>query len=443
MKRIILAALCVMFSVGLFAQKGLIIHMKDGTKLEIPFKGIYKFDFLGKAVVNDGDYTSISNLALHSGENIDITFTVNNHYNDPNITTVTGYGQTWGVIYSTTPNVSIETGNILDQNIQKNDQKVDRSSWDILLGESPKFSGVTNNYCVDLEYETTYYIRSFLYNSKYNKYYYSKEECVNIGKPSMAHYGVKIDTAPFAETGYVMPTDSAWNSFVERYPYFNIKGSCKETITECWHNYMNKNIATLKSQCKTTYDCCDGTLYILDNIGDDFGKYALDYYDDAFTMSGYATSVFSVDSTAHVTCDASWNIPNNEYWEYHPLSKTSNQKAEIKLSKPLMASYIYNVEITLAPDVTGADTLPTKYDVIIYGLNEFGKNTKTMEVKNFITNAQSATITTIDSVSVGGFGEASVHIKQAASRRDTDFSRILRISQIKVIPIGPMKKDDE
>lgn len=446
MKRIILAAFCVIFTVGLFAQKALIIHKKDGTKIEIPFKGINEFQFVGKAIVNDDDYTSISNLTLHSGVNLDVTFTVNNHSDDPYIKTEKDlYGSSWGVLYSTTPNVTIENGELIEINGGTSNTTV--SSMDILFGESKNTDNLVNGKIVDLEHETTYYIRSFILDNKNNKYFYSKEVNINTGKPAMIYYGVTADPSQYAETGYVMPTDSAWASFAERFPYFTVKGSCKDVILECWHSYMNKNIAKLKSQCSTIYECCDGMLYILDNIGDDFCKYALDLYDDAFTMAGYTenTTLNACNETSpvRITCDATWNIPNNCYWEYTGLVKTSNQYVETTFDKPLLSNYYYKIEITFAPDVTGADTLPTKYNVIFRGLNESGKEKKLMQVNNQVTNAQSVTIATLDSVSTGNYGKASIEIKQSAARKDTEYSRILRIAQIKVTPIGPMKKDDE
>ena len=447
MKRIILATLCVIFSVGLFAQKALIIHKKDGTILEVPFKAISSFGFKGKAVVNDNDYTSISNFRLYSGVNIDMTFTVNNHFDDPYITTDSGYGEIWGVVYSTTPNVTVETGTILEQNIQRKGSE-DRPSWDILFGESQTFAGVRNQYRVDLEYETTYHIRSFVYNSKYNKYFYSKELSVNTGKPSMAYYGVTADPAQFAETGYVMPTDSAWASFAERFPYFKFKNTVSDSIYNAWNNYLTpERIASLKSQCNTVYECCEGMLYMLDNIDDEFGNYALDFYDDEITLAGYTenTSLANCDATSptHVTCDATWNIPNNEYWEYRGYSLSSKQAVEIPFSKPLMANYYYKVEVTFAPDVTQADTLPTKSNISFYGLNESGRNARLMVNRNYLTNPYSATVATMDSVVAGGFGEGYVEIQQGALIRETQYSRVLRISQIKVIPIGPAKKDEE
>ena len=451
MKRIILATLCVIFSVGLFAQKALIIYKKDGTKMEIPLKGIESFEFVGKGLVHDGEYISLSNMQLHSGVNLDATFTVNFHSDNPNIMSETpDYGYNWGILYSTTPNVTVESGELiqLDNSQTKTLSNLVNDSVNALIGNSSRLSGLTNRNPINLEYETTYYIRAFVKSEVSNnvvKHFYSNEISVNTGKPAMIYYGVTADPAQYAETGYVMPTGSAWASFIERFSYFN---RYSESILDAWNNYLTpERIASIKSQCNTVYECREGMLYILDNIGDDFYKYALDFYDDAFAMDGYTedTKLLSCDATSptHVTCDATWNIPNNEYWEYKGLATTSNQSVEIPFSQPLMANFYYNVEITFAPDVSEAETLPTKYDVSIYGSNEKGNSRKIMTVKNQVTNVGAVTVATLDSIQVPYFGEASVEIKQTASRNDKIYSRILRISQIKVTPVGPINKDEE
>ena len=114
MKRIFLAGLCAIFSMGLFAQKALIIHKTDGTRLEIPMEAVKGFDFKAKAIVNDGDYTQIANTTLHSGEQLDITFTAEFHTEDPFISKETPcYGENWGILYATTPNVTVENGELL------------------------------------------------------------------------------------------------------------------------------------------------------------------------------------------------------------------------------------------------------------------------------------------------------------------------------------------
>ena len=60
MKRtILLAVLCMVCTIGLFAQKEKVvrIHKTDGTVVEYHAAAIRDFSFSGKAIVNDGDYT--------------------------------------------------------------------------------------------------------------------------------------------------------------------------------------------------------------------------------------------------------------------------------------------------------------------------------------------------------------------------------------------------
>lgn len=82
MRRTIIAAWCILFSLGMYAQKALIIHKKDGTKLEVPAQAFEKFHFTGKAIVNDGDYTHIARYVVYSpattSETLDIAFYVLN-----------------------------------------------------------------------------------------------------------------------------------------------------------------------------------------------------------------------------------------------------------------------------------------------------------------------------------------------------------------------------
>ena len=115
MKRVFLTIFCAIFALGLFAQKVMIIHKTDGTKIEMPIESVKGFDFLGKAQVNDGDYTQISNIRLHSGVNLDIVFDVDFHAEDPYISAVKVpvYGEDWGILYSTSPNVTVENATLM------------------------------------------------------------------------------------------------------------------------------------------------------------------------------------------------------------------------------------------------------------------------------------------------------------------------------------------
>lgn len=451
MKRIFLAGLCAIFSMGLFAQKALIIHKTDGTKLEIPMEAVNGFDFKGKAIVNDDDYTRITKTTLHSGKELDITFTAEFHTDDPFILkNPPTYGENWGILYATTPNVTIETGELLQpikgQSLTIED--FEQGAIDVQFGESKSFSGNYVLSSADLDFETTYYIRTFVLRPSNSdiyeeEYFYSKEQSVYTGKPTMLYYGATIDPALYAKTSYVMPSDSAWMSLADRYPYIAVKGTCAEVIKEHWNDYLTpERIAALKPLCTTTYECCDGILYILDFIDDDFAQYAINLYDDEFTTSGNTEEYYQSTVTL-IECDASWNVPNNCYWEYKSIRVTGNPDLTIKLSKPLLANYNYTVEIVFAPDVTQIDTLPSKFNLTFEYTSENGKLKRMILGKDLQTNDQLGTVFTFDSLSVGGFGEASLAIKGRVTSRETQYSRILRIAQIKVTPLGIKEEGEE
>lgn len=447
MKRIIITALCVTLTVALFAQKSLIIHQKDGTKIEIPINAINSFNFVGKAIVNDNDYTSLSNVTLRSDANLCISLTANFHSEDPYIHKDTPiYGENWGILYSTTPNITVESGTLLRPNADQTSvvTNIANGSFSTQLGKSNK----PTIYDINLEYETDYYIRSFVRRPGNNgiysdEYFFSKEVKVNTGKPAMAYYGVTADPEKYARTGYIMPTDSAWASLSERAPYFS-----KDSLLEVWNDYLTaERIAAIKPQCNTVYNCCDGTLYMLDNIADDFIEYAINLYADEYIMTGYTANTLycSEEGATLYECDETWNVPNNRYWEYQPMSRTSCPQARFTFSKPLYANYNYKVEITFAPNAIQSDTLPTKYNVSFYGMNAENKLKKLYEIKELQTNVYSTTVTTLDSISAPGFGMAELRIQAKGTRTEIvnkKLLNVLRIAQIKVTAIGPCIKQD-
>lgn len=453
MKRIFLAGFCTIFSMGLFAQKALIIHKTDGSKLEIPMEAVTGFEFKGKAIVNDDDYTRITKTTLHSGKELDITFTAEFHTDDPFILkNPPTYGENWGILYATIPNVTIETGELLQpikgQSLTIED--FERGTIDVQFGESKSSLGNHILSSVDLEYKTTYYFRTFVRRSSNSdiyeeEYFYSKEQSVYTDKPTMLYYGATIDPTHYAQTGYVMPSDSAWMSLAERYPYIAVRGTCADLIKEHWNEYLTpERIAALKPQCATTYECSDGTLYILDSIGDDFAQYAINLYDDEFTTSGYTEDYSQITTDTLIECEASWNVPNNRYWEYKPIIVTGNPDPTIKLSKPLMANYNYTIEIMFAPDITQTDTLPSKFNLTFEYTSENGKLKRMILGKDLQTNDQLGTVFTFDSLSVGGFGEVSLEFKgRVATRENQYYSRTLRIAQIKVTPLGIKEEGEE
>lgn len=444
MKRIILAVIGTVLTLGVFAQKALIIHQVDGTQIEIPVEGIKGFDFTGKAMVKDNDYTRIVATTLNSGTSLSIDIAAIFTPQDPIIDDSSlRFGTDYGILYSNNPDVTIESGTVL-QPLEGFDN----------LKEDTLYTSLSNmNDVENINFNTTYYFRSFIKRGAYNygqyqleeEYFYSQTVSINTGKPKMVYYGATIDPTLYAQTGYVMLSNSAWISLAERCPYITVNGTCADAIKEHWNTFLTvERIDSLKPLCTTTYECCDGMLYILDSIGDDFAQYAIDRYDDEFVTSGY-TEDFSMSTTyvSFVECDALWNVPNNRYWEYKPYSSAANPSITIKLNKPLLANYNYTIEIMFAPDITQTDTLPSKFNLTFEYTNENGKLKSLRLGQDLLTNDQLGTVFTFDSLSVGSFGEASLGIKANVLRSNRDkYSRILRIAQIKVTPVGPYKQQE-
>jgi hypothetical protein len=106
-----------------------------------------------------------------------------------------------------------------------------------------------------------------------------------------------------------------------------------------------------------------------------------------------------------------------------------------------MANYNYTIEVMFAPDITQTDTLPSKFNLTFEYTSENGKLKRMILGKDLQTNDQLGTVFTFDSLSVGGFGEAALEIKGRVGSRETQYSRILRIAQIKVTPLGPIEEE--
>ena len=448
MKRVFLTIFCAIFALGLFAQKVMIIHKADGTKLELPIEAIAGFDFQGKAQVNDDDYTQLTNLKLYSGVNLDIVFDVVFHTDDPYIQG-SSYGTDWGILYSTSPDVAIENGTLVplsDKHLQERfvGDLADGTLHDVLLGESKKLNDITNPSPVDLEFETTYYFRSYVYSSGSNEYFYSKVQSVYTDNPAMAYYGVEVDPALYP-SGYVLPTDEAWESLVERFPQFKVSnGLYKPALTACWNEYLTtERVATIKAQCTTVYECCDGMLYVLDAIDDDFGHYALNYYLEPQVMTGYAAEEDCKRAIIqYVECDESWGIPGNGYWKYSPITATGNPDVTIRFEKPLLANTAYDIEVTFAPDAEKLDTLPSKCDMKLSYTGPTGNAKATTLVKGLVTNkASEATVVSFVIPSIEGFGEAYLELSGKVKSKEKDYSRILRIAQVKVTYL-PVEEED-
>ena len=448
MKRIFYTALCALMTLSTVAQteKVMRVHMTDGTVKEYHVGALRDFSFTGLAVVSDDDYTQISQLDLvMEGYEINFDITADFGFNDSYVNTEGAiYGQDWGILYSTSPDVTVENGTLVELKwplTNVNELSSHRVSF--RMGES--VSDRDNYYndegvYADLEYATTYYFRSFVYRPAIGdlyeeQYFYSAVNSVEVGNPSMSLYGASILPDHVAEKGYVFPSFSAWDEFDEQYPYFEC---CINDVIFAahWNDYLTpERHEALKAQCTTVHECAEGKLYLLDTVGEEFFEYLLGVYAVEYTMPGYTELLDELTHTVgtYVECDASWNVPGNGYWKYTADEK-KNPSIQIQLSKDMLANYRYKVELTLAPNTDPEETLPSKVTVKIF----YATGGVTIANK-LVTNVGECTVITTDELVSNSFGEASIEIlsDMKIGPEGKKYSPILRVAQIKVIPCGP------
>ena len=448
MKRIISAMLCAALAIGAFAQKALIIHQVDGTKIEMPVDAIEGFGFAGKAVVNDNDYTRIIATTLNSDTELSIDIAAIFTPQGPNIKA--SYRKDFGIVYSTSPDVTVENGTRLSTS------RGDFSN----IEEDTLFMSLKNQKALEnVDFNTTYYFRSYVKREAYSygeyqldeEYFYSQTVSVNTGKPKMEYYGVYINTEKYKETGYVTFTEQAMEALISRTPYLAGQNSA-DLLKELWNEYLTPEvIRQLIPHCTTKYDCADGMLYVLDTIDDTFAEYVKDKYDDEMVMSGY-TTLYEPQTyddpernvvQSYVECGEEWGVPGNGYWKYEMKQERSKWRGNIVAEFPfvMLANFDYQIEVTLAPDTEQTDTLATTYEIRFHGLTEEGDTEQTtISARNAQTNMEECTVISSESLVSGGFGEANLVIRHSCPRSKCKSSHVLRIAQIKVTPIG-LKED--
>ncbi|MBR5846687.1 MAG: hypothetical protein IKY72_02675 [Bacteroidaceae bacterium] len=447
MKRTIFTALCALMTLGASAQteKVMRVHMTDGTVKEYHVGALRDFSFTGLAVVSDDDYTQISQLDLvMEGYEINFDITANFGFDDPYITG-SRYGQDWGILYSTSPDVTVENGTLVELEWPlTNVDELSSHRVSFRLGESVRDR---DNYyndegvLADLEYATTYYFRSFVYRPAIGdlyeeQYFYSAVKSVALGYPPMRIYGASILPDYVAEKGYVFPSSSAWREFDEQYPYFEYH------FDDHWNDYLTpERHEALKAQCTTVYECAEGKLYLLDVVGEEFLQYLLDIYATEFVADLQTAVLDEASSTeaTYVECDASWGVPGNGYWKYTAAAK-KNPFIELTLPKRMMRNYNYKIEITLAPNTEAEETLPSKVSA---RLCPMWGGTVDLASK-FETSVSECSVITLEGVKVNNFIEAGVEIESVMNHSNRGgevgkFLPILRVAQVKVIPMGPVE----
>ena len=268
------------------------------------------------------------------------------------------------------------------------------------------------------------------------QYFYSAVKSVAVGYPSMSIYGAYILPDYVAEKGYVYPSSSAWHEFDEQYPYFPYR------FDNHWNDYLTpERHEALKAQCTTVHECAEGKLYLLDVVGEEFLQYLLDIYATEFVADLQTAVLDEASSTeaTYVECDASWGVPGNGYWKYTAAAK-KNPAIELTLPKRMMRNYNYKIEITLAPNTEAEETLPSKVSARLCPM--LGGTVDL--ASKFETSVSECSVITLEGVKVNYFTEAGVEIESVMnhSNRGGDvgkFLPILRVAQVKVIPMGPVE----
>lgn len=443
MRRIIFTVLCALVALGASSQihkeKSIRVHKTDGTVAEYPVGGVRNLSLKGKSVIKDDDYTRITDVVLAmQGTCINIDITAAFSADDPYVND-SRYGRDWGILYSTEPDITIENSTLITLGYPlKSAEDLSSHEVSFRVGESVEQSSDNGVGCyLDLDYNTTYYFRSYVYRpaSEFygEEYYYSSVHGVNTGNPSMKFFDVNSVPAYAAELGYVYPAEEAWTAFDGQYPYFALG----KTLVAHWNDFLTpERIEKFKPQCNVVHDCVEGTLYILDTIGEEFCQYLLDYYGEEYEVDLSAAVLDAAVSTeaTYVECDASWNVSGNGYWKY-TAAKKRNPSITLSLPKLMMANYPYKIEITLAPNTEVGDTLPSKVTARIY--DDVG--VRTIIATEFETNVDECSVISIEDFKTEFFGEAVIEIlsDMETGSRSPDAKKylpILRVVQVKVTP---------
>ena len=412
MKKYIIAIVGLAFTLQMTAQKVLVIHKKDGSAIEVPFGS--NISFTGKAKVNDNEYTRLSNINLvtnvNEGEKPYMEVTIDEKGTQAYGNFVPTEGK--GFLYSMTTGVTIESGKSV---IPDAENKVTLT---------------------DLDFNTTYYLRSYV--TYQGNIYYSQETPVNTGLPYMSWYGVKANPEKYKQTGYVHPTDAALEALFAKYSE-NFKSSDSDfrikRLEEIWLDYLTENKAKeLVAKCSSKLDCKDGTIYLLDEIGDDF----MAMFDNAeVNLKGNEgildTLCKSYSAIEEKVCDASLNVPNNTYYVFEPTTPNARPTIVYLIDRPMLAGRTYEVQITLAPNTYAEEGKPNYLTIshLNGNLTQGGDYSTNSLVKNYETNATACETLTY-TFTPSEFGENAIQIESRGIAALKKYDLAPRIATISV-----------
>ena len=191
----------------------------------------------------------------------------------------------------------------------------------------------------------------------------------------------------------------------------------------------------LAKSCTQKYDCEDGTIYLLDEIDDDFMNLFGDVESVMYGTVGLEPlddeKIYGPDT---IVCPAELNVPNNTYYVFGPTRSSVNPSVTYRIDEPMLANKEYELEIVMAPAYEIADSLKKPTIVRISYYNDDVR--QRLEDKLTIEPTECTYIK--KRITPEYFGQNMITVE--ANVKSSDFmrgraDRILRIARITVKPV--------
>lgn len=315
MKRYILILACMLVASGIAAQKTMVVHKKDGTKVGINMDGILSVSHFGKSTPADDDYVQILSF---TGDKDAHYITIKKDETLKNI-------EEYGVVWSNLAGVTFDGNGTLALSHNENVY---------YISSEPKLF-------------TPYYYRAYI--KKAGNYYYSSEQSHTF-LPFLRDEVGYYPGYGYAE-GYAIPTEDAFTKVAESYG-----AEANETIIsqlkECWKQWATpKIIAAINKNDAQKVQCEDGTLYKLSTVPENFVTEALgdegtfnveiDYFN-----ADYSDRIGVVDT---IYCDKSLGLKDNRYLVFQPTTSSMNLSIGFNMPRNL-PGYVQEVYVVFAPE---------------------------------------------------------------------------------------------
>ena len=357
---------------------------------------------------------------------------------------------TYGYCISKTPNpqasdsyIKISSGGTV--NLQQYFEENGDGCYTLIISNGSKIS----NSAVEvngLDYVTTYYVRPFI--KFYNGFImYGGEKSFTTVKT--------MDAALASEEGLeesvrledsIVVTKKALSSLIDNEEEISIdlRYGVEQDFTYLVKSMSSADKAELLKNVNKTIECVDGNLYVINECPAGIIETFKKNFGGGVEFSAvemFKSVISGEDYTAY--CDASLGVPYNSYILAQPISSSGNPTIELNIPKYLHAGKEYDIyAVFVHSDITG-DTLPNKFIIELQERQpssesgEKGSYKRTHKSDDYINNASNS----VDTCFVGrytflGTPDPIIQIYSDVSRREKEYSRIICISKICIVPVN-------